>query len=132
MAASVQQARLLGLLELLCKEIPLLWAIETDQGNSKPVRENDGIPRRIEGQAVSFERTGSLLMSGLTAGIKARRINVQLPGQHSMNSFAQLPVFFYRMSPEMIQEGLRPGDLILLRMEVRGNRRQVETRAQGL
>ncbi len=89
-------------------------------------------PFRIEGQVISFERTGSLLVSGVTAGIKSRKINVQLPGAHSPNVFGKSTEFFYRMSPEMIQQGGGPGDLVLLRMEVKGTRRQVETGAQGL
>jgi hypothetical protein len=59
-------------------------------------------PSRIEGQVISFERTGSLLVSGVTAGIKSRKINVQLPGAHSANVFSKSTEFFYRMSTEMI------------------------------
>jgi hypothetical protein len=81
---------------------------------------------------ISFERTGSLLVSGVTAGIKSRKINVQLPGAHSANVFSKSTEFYYRMSTEMIQQGGGPGDLVLLRMEVKGTRRQVETGAQGI
>lgn len=89
-------------------------------------------PVRIEGQAVSFERTGSLLISTVTVGIKAMKINVQLPGAHSANVFGKSTEFFYRMSSEMIQKGAGIGDLVLLQMKVKGTRRQVETRASGL
>jgi len=78
---------------------------------------------RIEGQVISFERTGSLIVSGVTARIKARKINFQLPGKHSKNVVNESPAFFYRMSPELIQQGAGPGDLVLLRMEVKGARR---------
>lgn len=87
---------------------------------------------RIEGEVVAFQRTGSRLVSGLTVGIKAAKINVQLPGRHSQNIVGESPVFYYRMSPEMIQQGAGSGDLVLLRMEVKGDRRQVETGAAGL
>jgi len=87
---------------------------------------------RIEGQVISFERSGSLLVSGMTAGIKSRKINFQLQGSHSKNLLTSSPVFLYRMSPELIQQGGGPGDLVLLQMEVKKSRRQVETAAAGL
>jgi hypothetical protein len=38
---------------------------------------------KILGQIVAFTRSGSLLVSGLTAGIKTRKQNVQLLGSHA-------------------------------------------------
>jgi len=48
---------------------------------------------KILGQIVAFQRTGSLLVSGLTAGIKTRKENVQLLGPHAQTVVGGKPVF---------------------------------------
>ena len=43
---------------------------------------SDGFSKLL-GEIVTFKRSASLLVSGATAGIKARKENVQLPGPHA-------------------------------------------------
>jgi hypothetical protein len=50
---------------------------------------------KILGQIVAFTRSGSLLVSGLTAGIKTRKENVQLLGPHAQTVIDGKPVFYF-------------------------------------
>jgi hypothetical protein len=51
--------------------------------------------RHILGQIVAFKRTGSLLVSGLTAGIKTRKENVQLLGPHAQTVVDGKPTLYF-------------------------------------
>jgi hypothetical protein len=50
---------------------------------------------KILGQIVAFQRTGSLLVSTATLGIKTRKRNVQLLGPHSQTVVGGKPVFYF-------------------------------------
>jgi hypothetical protein len=50
---------------------------------------------KILGQIASFTRSGSLLVSGLTVGMKSRKANVQLLGAHAQTIIDGKPVFFF-------------------------------------
>jgi hypothetical protein len=50
---------------------------------------------KVLGQIVTFRRTGSRLVSGVTMGIKARKENVQLLGQHAQTVVNGQPVFYF-------------------------------------
>lgn len=87
---------------------------------------------KILGQIVTFKRSGSLLASGLTAGIKARKENVQLLGAHAQTVTDGKPVFCFIPAKQEADAGVNAGDLILIRLEEKKDRRQFEVGAQGL
>ncbi|HJY83117.1 MAG TPA: hypothetical protein VKK81_18790, partial [Candidatus Binatia bacterium] len=79
-----------------------------------------------------FKRSGSLAVSGLTAGIKARKENVQLPGPHAQTVTENKPTFYFIPAKLEADAGVNAGDLILIRLEEKPERRQFEVGAQGL
>jgi len=85
----------------------------------------------IEGQVVSFARTGSLLSSAVTFSIKSRKTNVQILGNRPAHTTASRPVFYYRSAPGTESAGGSAGDLVLVRMSIKHNRRQFEIGAAG-
>src|SRR5262249_29412969 len=87
---------------------------------------------KILGQSVTFKRSGSLAVSGLTAGIKARKENVQLPGPHAQTVTANKPTFYFIPAKLEADAGVNAGDLILILLEEKPERRQFEVGAQGL
>ena len=86
---------------------------------------------KILGQPVTFERTGSRLVSGLTLNMKAAHDNVQLPGQHAQTVTGSKPVFAFVPSQHEKDNGVTAGDLLLIKLEVHGDRRQIEVAAAG-
>src|SRR5579864_4723707 len=50
---------------------------------------------KIIGQIVEFKRSGSLLVSGVTAGIKSKKVNIQLLGPHAQNIISSRPAFYF-------------------------------------
>jgi hypothetical protein len=58
------------------------------------VTTSEGVSKII-GQIVTFTRTGSLLVSGLTGGIKTRKENIQLLGAHAQTVTDATPVFYF-------------------------------------
>jgi hypothetical protein len=91
---------------------------------------------KILGQIISFERTGSLLASGLTGGIVSRKGNVQLLGQHAQTETGPTPVFYFVPSKQEADAGGSGGDLVLVRAEANPGsmttaRRQFEISAEG-
>ena len=87
---------------------------------------------KVLGQIVTFKRSGSLLVSGATAGIKTRKQNVQLPGPHAQTVVESKPVFYFIPAKLEADAGVNAGDLILIRLEEKPERRQFEVGAQGL
>jgi hypothetical protein len=91
---------------------------------------------KILGQIISFERTGSVLASGLTGGLVSRKGNVQLLGQHAQTETGPTPLFYFVPSKQEAEAGGSGGDLVLLRAEpnpgsLTAPRRQFEISAQG-
>src|ERR1700678_4300940 len=86
---------------------------------------------KILGQIVSFKRSGSLLVSKLTVGIKARKENVQLLGPHAQTVVDGRPVFYFVPPEQEADAGVNAGDLVLIRLEVKAERRQFEVGGQG-
>ena len=77
---------------------------------------------RMEGVGVSNIRTGSTLVSGLTGGIKAARINAQLKGARSeFRMKERQPRFYFYLT-----ENVNVGDFLLLRLAQRLDVRQIE------
>lgn len=94
---------------------------------------SDGSLRHIAGRPTSFVRTGSLLASGLTAGIHARRMNTQIAGESAYVTVGHKPVFYYRVAqnaPDQVVPGTL--SLILTQMTVKPGRRQFELDANGI
>ncbi len=87
---------------------------------------------KILGQIVTFKRSGSLLASAATAGVKARKENVQLPGPHAQTVVDGKPVFYFIPAKQEAESGVNAGDLILIQLEQKKERRQFEVGAQGL
>jgi hypothetical protein len=87
---------------------------------------------KIVGQIVTFRRTGSLFVSGVTGGIKTRKQNVQLLGQHAQTVTDAAPVFYFIPAKQEAESGVNAGDLVLVHLEEKSKRRQFEIGAQGL
>lgn len=87
---------------------------------------------RVEGRAVSFARTGSLLSSAATMGIKSRKTNAQIPGSHADMAVSSTAVFYYRIPSAGEAAGGSVGDLVLVKLRVHGSRRQFEMGAAGM
>jgi hypothetical protein len=91
---------------------------------------------KILGQIVSFERSGSVLASGLTGGLVSRKGNVQLLGQYAQTETGSTPVFYFVPSKQEADAGGSGGDLVLVRAEpnpgsLTAPRRQFEISAEG-
>src|SRR5262249_17439112 len=70
---------------------------------------------KILGQPMTFERTGSRLVSGLTLHIKAEHNNIQLPGATAQTITGSAPVFAFIPSQRESENGVTSGDLILIK-----------------
>jgi hypothetical protein len=86
---------------------------------------------KILGQPVTFERTGSRLVNTVTLNIKAAHDNVQLPGSHAQTVTGDKPVFVFVPSRNEVENGVTGGDLLLVKLEAHGDRRQIEIVAGG-
>jgi PEGA domain len=86
---------------------------------------------KIIGQAVAFQRSGSRLVSGVTAGIKAKKVNVQLLGARAQIVVGGEPTFYFIPAKQEADIGVNAGDLILIRLEEKKDRRQFEVAAEG-
>jgi hypothetical protein len=86
---------------------------------------------KILGQPVTFERTGSRLVNTMTLNIKAAHDNVQLPGNHAQTLTGDKPVFVFVPSRNEVENGVTGGDLLLVKLETHGDRRQIEIAAGG-
>jgi PDZ domain len=95
------------------------------------VTTSDGVSKII-GQIITFKRTGSLFVSGLTGGIKTRKENIQLLGAHAETVTDATPVFYFVLAKQEADTGVNAGDLVLIRLEEKSKRRQFEVGARGL
>ncbi len=82
----------------------------------------------IVGRAVVFNRSGSRLAGELTFGIVSGKVNIKIPGKHADIHLSSSPAFYYRAGPDD-----PPGvlSLVLARLRVQGEKRQLEARAAG-
>ena len=94
------------------------------------VQAGDGFNKML-GQIVAFTRSGSLLVSTLTVGIKTSKANVQLLGPHAQTVIGGKPVFYFIPPKQEADAGVNAGDLVLLRLEMKPKRRQFEIGARG-
>jgi hypothetical protein len=94
------------------------------------VQAGDGFNKML-GQIVAFTRSGSLLVSSLTVGIKTSKANVQLLGPHAQTVIGGKPVFYFIPPRQEADAGVNAGDLVLLRLEAKPKRRQFEVGARG-
>jgi len=86
---------------------------------------------KIIGQIAEFKRSGSLLVSDMTAGIKTRKQNIQLLGSNAQTVVSAQPVFYFIPAKQEQEAGVNAGDLILIRLEEKPKRRQFEIAARG-
>jgi len=87
---------------------------------------------KIIGQIAEFKRSGSLLVSAVTVGIKSQKANIQLLGPHAQTVVSPQPVFCFIPAKQEAEAGVNAGDLILIRLEEKSHRRQFEIAAAGL
>ena len=85
----------------------------------------------ILGQTVNFARSGSKLASGLTLHLKAEHSNTQIQGPHAQTVATSTPTFLFVPSQREVENGVSAGDLLLIILDVRGDRRQIELGAMG-
>ena len=88
-------------------------------------------PTKIMGQILDSKRSGSLLVSDLTLHIKSSKENVQLLGPHAQTVTGTTPEFYFIPAKQEAEAGVNAGDLILIRLEEKKERRQFEIGAQG-
>lgn len=86
---------------------------------------------KIIGQIAEFKRSGSALVSHATAGIKSQKVNIQLLGPHAQAAVSSQPVFYFIPAKQESEAGVNAGDLILVRLEEKSERRQFEIAAHG-
>jgi len=83
---------------------------------------------RIEGVAVSNVRTGSMLASAATIGIKKAKLNAQIKGSRAeLRVTVRQPAFYF-----YLHDGASIGDFVLLRLVQRGDVRQMEVAERSL
>ncbi len=87
---------------------------------------------KIIGQIAEFKRSGSVLVSNATVGVKSAKSNIQLLGEHSQTVVAPQPIFCFIPAKQEADAGVNAGDLILVRLEEKSKRRQFEIGARGL
>src|ERR1700730_5814857 len=87
---------------------------------------------KIIGQIAEFKRSGSVMVSGVTLGIKSAKANIQLLGHHSQTVVSPQPIFYFIPAKQEADAGVNAGDLILVRLEEKSKRRQFEIAARGL
>jgi hypothetical protein len=113
---------------------PAINGAGTENNPSEPgmyVQTKSGFAK-ILGQIVAFRRSGSLLVSSLTLGIKTRKENVQLLGSHAQTVVGGNPVFYFIPPRQEVDAGVNAGDLVLMRLEGKTKRRQFEVGAAGV
>lgn len=86
---------------------------------------------KIIGQIAEFKRSGSSFVSHATVGIKSQKENIQLLGPHAQTVVSPLPVFYFIPAKQEADAGVNAGDLILVRLEEKPERRQFEVAAHG-
>ena len=86
---------------------------------------------KIIGQIAEFKRSGSAFVSHATVGIKSQKENIQLLGPHAEIVVFSRPVFFFVPAKQEADAGVNAGDLILIRLEEKAERRQFEIAAHG-
>jgi hypothetical protein len=87
---------------------------------------------KILGQILDFKRTGSLLVSDVTLHLKSSKENVQLLGAHAQTVTASTPEFYFIPARQEADAGVNAGDFILVHLEEKKERRQIEVGAQGV
>jgi hypothetical protein len=93
--------------------------------------ESAGGLTKIIGQIAEFRRSGSALVSHATIGIKSQKENIQLLGPHAETVVSRQPVFYFIPAKQEAEAGVNAGDLILIRLEEKPERRQFEIAAHG-
>jgi membrane-associated protease RseP (regulator of RpoE activity) len=93
--------------------------------------EESGQLRKIIGQIAEFRRSGSHAVNDLTLGLKAKKENIQLLGASAQTVVSAQPVFYFVPAKQEEAVGVNAGDIILIRLEEKSNRRQFEIAASG-
>jgi hypothetical protein len=86
---------------------------------------------KIIGQIAEFKRSGSSLVSHATIGIKSQKENIQLLGPHAQTVVSPQPTFYFIPAKQEADAGVNAGDVILVRLEEKSERRQFEIAAHG-
>lgn len=91
-----------------------------------------GAYTKIFGQILDFKRSGSLLASDVTFHLKSAKENIQLLGPHAQTVTGSNPEFYFIPAKQEAEAGVNAGDFILVRLEEKKERRQIEVGAQGV
>lgn len=83
--------------------------------------------KKVLGQTIDFQKGGSTLAS---FHIKSAKESAQLLGEHSQILTGQNPEFFFIPSKQESDAGVKPGDLILVHLEIKKECRLVEVADQ--
>jgi hypothetical protein len=120
----------LGIAALACASVGQATqsSLPTDPGMYV---EAAGGPIKVIGQIAEFKRSGSALASHATVGIKSQKENIQLLGPHAQTVVSMQPVFYFIPAKQEADAGVNAGDLILVRLEEKSERRQFEIAAHG-
>jgi hypothetical protein len=87
---------------------------------------------KILGQILDFSRTGSRFVSGVTLHVKSEKENVQILGPHAQTVTSSTPEFYFIPARQEADAGVNAGDFILVHLEEKKERRQIEVGAQGV
>ena len=87
---------------------------------------------KILGQILDFKRSGSLLASDVTLHLKSSKENIQLLGAHAQTLTSSIPEFYFIPAKQEADAGVNAGDFILVHLEEKKERRQVEVGAEGV
>jgi hypothetical protein len=72
-----------------------------------------------------------VLVSHATIGLKSQKENIQLLGARAQSIVSSQPVFYFIPAKQEADAGVNAGDLILIRLEEKSERRQFEIAARG-
>jgi hypothetical protein len=83
--------------------------------------------KKVLGQTIDFQKGGSTLTS---LHIKSAKESAPLQGEHSQILTGQNPEFYFIPSKQESDAGVKPGDLVLVRLEIKKEIRFVEVADQ--
>ena len=87
-------------------------------------------PVRVEGRAVTVERSRRKVpLSGKVPGAGGTPVHAQVLGPHAAQQVSETPVFYYRTPAD--EESAGAGDLVLVKLRSRGNRREFTISSQA-
>ena len=87
---------------------------------------------RMEGRATALPQSAKKVVALTTVGMRSVKINGRIAGKTSEHLLPPSTIFYYRLPPESEALGGSAGDLVLVKMKVKGNIRQFEMGMAGM